>query len=283
MSIDRLYYAVEKFGPFCVGLDVDIDHLPKELDSLSSIREKIFTFNRNIIDATKDLVACYKPQLAYYESYGIEGMLALRDTLSYIRNENKLIINDIKRSDIDSTAKKYAKAYFSGDFEGDIVTLNPYMGLDSILPFMEFVKNNDKGIFVIIKTSNKGSKDFEMQRINDSYLYEIIADKINELEENVLGKSGYRKIGFVIGATNSDNSIKDSIREKYKENFFLIPGYGAQGGSADDAKKLLNGFNGGVINSSRGIIRAFEKIDAKYYDASRKALIKMREEFGYGL
>ncbi|MCI5675284.1 MAG: orotidine-5'-phosphate decarboxylase [Ezakiella sp.] len=278
MSIDRLYKRVSEVGPICVGLDPNLSHMPAFTSSLN-VEEAIFKYNKAIIDSTKDLVAVYKPQAAYYESAGLDGLKAYKRTLEYLRSNDCLIINDVKRSDISSTAAAYAKAYFSGDYEGDFLTLNPYMGLDSIEPYMEYVEKHNKGLFVIIKTSNPGSKDFEELMVEDMPLYNHIADRIREMDGNSVGTSGYRKIGYVIGATSKESGEGSRIRDRYGDVFFLVPGYGAQGGGREDALELLNDRNGGVINSSRGIIRAFESSDEDFETATRKAVLKMVEDF----
>ena len=278
MSINKLYKRVEERGPICVGLDPNLDHLPDFVKDLS-IEEKIFSYNKAIIDATHDLVAVYKPQAAYYEGAGLDGLKAYKRTLEYLRKKDTLIINDVKRSDISSTASQYAKAYFEGDYEGDFVTLNPYMGLDSIEPYMEYVEKKNKGLFVIIKTSNPGSADFEELMVGDEPLYMNIGKKICQMAGNSVDESGYRNIGFVIGATNKNADEGKIIRETFKDVFFLIPGYGAQGGGAHDAMELLNSGNGGVVNSSRGIIRAFEKSEKSFEEVTREAVEKMRRDF----
>lgn len=283
MSINKLYESVQDKGPICIGLDPNLLHIPEIFDKYSSIEDKIFFYNKAIIDSTYDLTACYKPQLAYYEALGIDGLKALRRTNEYIRKKGVLIINDAKRGDISTTASAYAKAFFDSDLEGDILTLSPYMGLDSIEPYLEYIDSKDKGVFVIIKTSNKGSADFEEIDVNGEPLYAIVGKKIVNMSGNSVGKHGYRKIGFVIGATNKKENEGGYIRNLFKDTFFLIPGYGAQGGSAKDAMSLLVDGNGGVVNSSRGIIRAFEKSDKDFDIATREAVMKMKEDFNVGL
>ncbi|MCI6609768.1 MAG: orotidine-5'-phosphate decarboxylase [Ezakiella sp.] len=283
MSIDKLYESVKDKGPVCVGLDPNLQHIPEIFDNYSSIEDKLFFYNKAIIDSTYDLTACYKPQLAYYEALGIDGLKALKRTNEYIRNKGGLIINDAKRGDISTTASAYARAFFEGDLEGDILTLSPYMGLDSIEPYLEYIDSKDKGVFVIIKTSNKGSADFEEIDVNGEPLYAIVGKKIVNMNGNSVGKHGYRKIGFVIGATNKKENEGEYIRNLFKDTFFLIPGYGAQGGAAKDVMGLLVDGNGGVVNSSRGIIRAFEKSEKDFDIATREAVIKMREDFYVGL
>lgn len=278
MSINKLYKRVREVGPICVGLDPNLNNLPDFVKDLS-VEDKIFEYNKAIIDATYDLVAIYKPQAAYYEGAGLDGLKAYKRTLEYLRKKGTLIINDVKRSDISSTASQYAKAYFDGDYEGDFVTLNPYMGLDSIEPYMEYVDKKEKGLFVIIKTSNPGSADFEELDVNGEPLYMTIGKKITNMIGNDVEECGYKNIGFVIGATNKNKDEGKIIRETFKDVFFLIPGYGAQGGGANDAMELLNDGNGGVVNSSRGIIRAFEKSEKSFEEATRNAVLNMRRDF----
>ncbi|MDO5716527.1 MAG: orotidine-5'-phosphate decarboxylase [Tissierellia bacterium] len=282
MSVDRLFAEVAKKGPICVGLDPHMDHMPEEVRGLS-IEETIFTFNKKIIDATKDLVAVYKPQAAYYEAYGLEGVRAYQRTLEHLRKEGALIINDVKRGDISSTAGMYAKAYFEGDMEGDLMTLNPYMGMDSIEPYMEYVEKHDKGLFVIVKTSNPGSRDIECLEVDGEPLYIHVGRALEKLHGNTIGKSGYRNIGFVIGATNTVEGEGAFIRKAFPDTFFLVPGYGAQGGKGADALTLLQDGNGGVVNSSRGIIRAFEKSSKPFDEAARDAVLSMKEDLRVGL
>lgn len=278
MSINKLYKRVNEVGPICVGLDPNLNNLPEFVKNLS-VEDKIFEYNKAIIDATFDLVAVYKPQAAYYEGAGLDGLKAYKRTLEYLRKKDALIINDVKRSDISSTASQYAKAYFDGDYEGDFVTLNPYMGLDSIEPYMEYVLNKNKGLFVIIKTSNPGSADFEELIVDDEPLYMNIGKKICAMSGNSVNECGYKNIGFVIGATNKNKNEGRIIRDTFKDVYFLIPGYGAQGGGAHDALELLVDGNGGVVNSSRGIIRAFEKSDKSFDEATRDAVLNMRRDF----
>ena len=257
--IDRLYQEVEKKGFVCVGLDTSMDYLPASYKEGKSISQAIFDFNREIIDATADITAIYKLQIAYYESYGIEGMMAYRDTLAYLREKNLLSIGDIKRSDIAASASQYAKAHFEGDFETDFITLNPYMGMDSISPYLPYIESGEKGVFVLLRTSNPGASDFETLDVNDKELFYQIGDKIKALNENYLGESGYGPLGLVVGATHTEEV--EEIRKRYDKEFFLIPGFGAQGADALNVYKLLNDKNGGVVNNSRGVLKAYLNYD----------------------
>lgn len=285
MIIDRLYEEVNKKGIVCVGLDTAVDYVPKWLMSkFNNIYDAVFEFNKRIIDATEDVACCYKVQIAYYEALGIEGMNLYKRTLEYLKHKKLITICDIKRSDISSTASMYARAHFEGDFEGDFITLNPYMGVDSVEPYLEYLKRGDKGVFILLKTSNKGANDIQMLTLqNGKRVFEEVGDRFKELAYDFAGESFYSNIGFVVGCTNVEEA--SVIRERYKNNFFLIPGYGAQGGSVENVQKLLNGKNGGVVNSSRAILLAYKKYndEINFDECSRKEALNMREEILSGL
>ncbi len=281
MIIDRLFESVEKDGHVCLGLDTDLDYIPKEfLNRFNNIEDAIFNFNKEIIDATLDTVSCYKVQIAYYEAYGIKGMIAYKNTLAYIREKGKIVIADIKRGDISNTAKMYAKAHFEGDFESDFITLSPYMGLDSIEPYLDYVKNKEKGLFLLVRTSNSGAKDIQyIRNENGNRIYEVVGDKLNTLGEEYLGNCGYSSIGGVVGCTHRDESVR--VRKILDKMFFLVPGYGAQGGTAKDVALTLKDGNGAVVNSSRGILLAYKKHEDGEKDFARYAreeAIRMRED-----
>ncbi|KMT23288.1 orotidine-5'-phosphate decarboxylase [Clostridium cylindrosporum] len=281
MIIDRLFEDVEKEGHVCLGLDTDISYIPGDfLKKYDNLEDAIFEFNREIIDATLDAVSCYKVQIAYYEAYGIPGMVAYKKTMQYIRNKGKIVIADIKRGDISNTAKMYAKAHFEGDFESDFITLSPYMGLDSIDPYLDYVKNKEKGLFLLVRTSNEGAKDIQyITDENGEKIYEVVGDKLNKLGEEYLGKCGYSSIGGVVGCTHRDESVK--LRKVLDKMFFLIPGYGAQGGTAEDVALSLKDGNGGVVNSSRGILLAYKKKEngeKNFAECAREEAIRMRED-----
>lgn len=277
--IDRLYNQVEEKGFVCVGLDTSLDYIPEEYKANKPIHQAIFDFNKEIIDATSDIAAIYKLQIAYYESYGIEGMLAYRDTLKYLREKNLLSIGDIKRSDIAASAKQYAKAHFSGDFECDFITLNPYMGMDSIEPYEEYLASGNKGIFVLLRTSNPGANDFETSITDNEELFYKVGDRLKALNEKYLGENGYGPVGLVVGATHTKEV--EAIRQRYDNSFFLIPGFGAQGADSLNVYKLLNNKNAGVVNNSRGILKAYMNYEdgkeniGKY---AREAALKTRED-----
>lgn len=277
--IDRLYQSIEEKGFVCVGLDTSLDYIPDDLKKEKSISEAIFDFNKEIIDNTSDITAIYKLQIAYYESYGIEGMLAYRDTLKYLKANNLLSIADIKRSDIAASAEQYAKAHFEGDFEADFITLNPYMGMDSISPYEKYLKSGQKGIFVLLRTSNPGANDFEVLKTGEEELFYTVGDKLKALNQKYLGDNGYGPVGLVVGATHTEEVEK--IRKRYDNSFFLIPGFGAQGADSLNVYKLLNNNNAGVVNNSRGVLKAYmnhpdgEENIGKY---AREAVLKTRED-----
>lgn len=283
MIIDRLYDEVEKKGNVCVGLDTHLDYIPEDMkEKYKDIDEIIFQFNKRIIDCTKDIVAIYKLQIAYYEAYGIDGLKAYKKTLDYLREINSLSIGDVKRGDISATATMYAKAHFEGDFATDFITLNPYMGFDSITPYLPYLESGEKGIFVLLRTSNPGAKDIEYLNVDGESLYYHIGDKLEEIGKGYVGKRGYSAIGAVVGGTHVDEAVE--IRNRYKNMYFLIPGYGAQGARGEDVRLYLNDKNGGVVNSSRGIIKAYMKYENgadNFESHTRNAVLSMREDIGY--
>ena len=228
-NMDKLYEAVEARGPVCVGLDTDFSYLPADfVDSTLSKGENIVRFNKKLIDATKAVAGCYKVQIAYYEALGLEGLKAYADTLKAVREAGVPVIADIKRGDIAKTAEMYAMGHFAGDFEADFVTLAPYMGLDSISPYLPYAEKQGKGMFVLCRTSNGGAKDFEYEKLADGrHVYDLVGDKLNALGKDYMGEHGYSSIGLVIGGTHIEEATE--IRAKYQDSFFLIPGYGAQG------------------------------------------------------
>ena len=259
-NMDKLYEAVEARGPVCVGLDTDFSYLPADfVDSTLSKGENIVRFNKKLIDATKAVAGCYKVQIAYYESLGLEGLKAYADTLKAVREAGVPVIADIKRGDIAKTAEMYAMGHFTGDFEADFVTLAPYMGLDSISPYLPYAEKQGKGMFVLCRTSNGGAKDFEYEKLADGrHVYDLVGDKLN-----ALGKA-------------------TEIRAKYQDSFFLIPGYGAQGGKAEDIAQYLSKGNGGVVNSSRGILLAYKKQPGTAFDeAAYNECVNMKEAIAH--
>ena len=283
MIVDRLYEAVKEKGFVCVGLDSHLDYIPNYIkEKHEKISDIIFEYNKTIIDATSDIVAIYKPQIAYYEANGLEGLIAYQRTLRYLKEKGLLSIGDVKRGDIASTAKEYAKAHFKGEFEADFITLNPYMGMDSITPYLDYLKTGEKGVFVLLRTSNEGANDIECLDYNGEALYFKVGDELKKFADELTSECGYSPLGFVVGATHSEEAKK--IRERYKNIFFLLPGYGAQGAKAEDIRTYLNDFNGGVVNSSRGIIKYYQKFEdgeERFAHYTREAVLNMRKDI-YG-
>lgn len=277
--IDRLVERVNENGPICLGLDTDITYIPEKIKRRNNnVEDLLFDFNKTIIDSTVDIVPIYKLQIAYYERYGIDGLKAYKRTLDYIKYNESMVIGDIKRGDIASSADMYAKAHFEGDFEVDMVTLNPYMGFETLDPFLEYL-DKGKGAFVLLRTSNPGSKDIQYKKLKeeDEYLYYNVGDRLEEIASSYIGKSGYSNLGLVVGARSKEDG--EEIRERYKGMYFLIPGYGYQGGSGEDIKVYLEDGNGGVVNSSRGIILNYRKYkdgNENFEKYTRNAVIDMK-------
>lgn len=277
--MDKLYDRVEKNGVVCLGLDTAIDYIPEFFRENKTAGEAIFEFNRAIIDRTLDVVSCYKVQIAYYEALGIEGLIAYKNTLEYLRNKDAIIIADIKRGDIAATAKMYAKGHFTGDFEADFVTLSPYMGMDSIEPYMPYIETGKKGIFTLVRTSNPGAADIEYIETKDNErVYDVVGRRLMKFGEDHIASCGYHPFGGVIGCTHVEEGKE--IRKKMHNMFFLIPGYGAQGGKAEDVALYLNDGNGGIVNSSRAILLAYKKEnnETEFAEAARRECIRMRDE-----
>jgi len=283
-AVDRLFEAAASRGHVCAGLDTSADYVPPvERRNAQNDAEAVLAFNKALIDALIDVSACFKVQIAYYEEMGNAGLYAYSETLKYIRNKKGIVIADIKRGDIADTAVRYAKAHFAGDFEADFVTLSPYMGMDSIEPWLREAQKLGKGAFVLMRTSNPGMRDFEyLELSNGKRLYNEVGNKLSDLAHKACGRCGYGLFGAVVGCTEREEAA--AIRQEYKNLFFLIPGYGAQGGGAKDATLLLRNGNGGVVNASRSIITAWQKEEAQDADlsfaaqAARRAAVKMRDE-----
>lgn len=254
-----------KNGPLCVGLDTDPSYLPLSVLSVfDNPAQAVLAYNKEIIknvERTKS-ACCFKIQIAYYEAMGLAGMEVYKKTLDYIKETGIPVISDIKRGDIAATAGAYAKAHFSGDFETDIITVNPYMGFDTLTPFAEYcaTSKGSKGIFVLLRTSNPGMVDIEQQELKSG---DLVLEKVgSELErlssewKKTYPEQTCSPIGAVVGCT--EESDAKALRAAYPDIFFLIPGYGAQGGAARIAATLLLNA-GGTVNSSRGILCAWKK------------------------
>ncbi len=264
-KMQELQELADKNGPLCVGLDTDPSYIPESvIKSFGSKEDAVLAYNKAIIDriVKEKSACCCKVQIAYYEAMGLKGMQVYAETLKAVRESGLICISDIKRGDIAATADAYARAHFTGDFETDIITINPYMGFDTLKPFTNYAtsQKGGKGTFVLLCTSNPGMTDIEHQELKDgSLLLNRVGDEIYRINNEY--KSEYAEqtcgpIGAVVGATQE----KDAriLRDKYPETFFLIPGYGAQGGAVRIAATLLDKC-GGTVNSSRGILCAWKK------------------------
>lgn len=281
MIVDKLFDAVATRGPVCVGLDTSLDYLPAEFRAgFSTSGEALFAFNRRIVDATMEAAACFKLQIAYYEALGLEGLGAYSKTLQYIRSKGCIAVADIKRGDIAATARMYAKAHFEGEFEADYVTLSPYMGMDSIEPWLPWVQSHEKGLFVLIRTSNPGAVDIQyLEQKSGTRVYTEVARRVAELGTPYLGSHGYSSVGGVVGCTHVEEAR--ALRQQLATVFFLVPGYGAQGGTAADVALYLEHGNGGIVNSSRGILLAWQKQagnPARFDEYARAEAEHMRDE-----
>lgn len=261
----ELQNLAAKNGPLCVGLDTDPSYIPESvLKKYSSATEAVLAYNKEIIRrvAADKSACCCKVQIAYYEAMGLEGMKIYAETIKAVKDAGLICISDIKRGDIAATAGAYARAHFTGDFETDIITINPYMGFDTLKPFTEYCapEKGGKGAFVLLCTSNPGMVDIEHQELKDgSLLLNRVGTELERIGEE--WKATYADqtcgpIGAVVGATQAQDARK--LRDLYPNTFFLIPGYGAQGGAAEIAATLLDRA-GGTVNSSRGILCAYKK------------------------
>ncbi len=294
MVIDKLIEKIkEKNNPTVVGIDTTFEYLPEDIrkkcNNIDDVCSAIQKFNFDIIDAIYDIVPGVKVQVAYYEQYGYKGMQVFEETLKYAKNKGLITIADVKRNDIGATSKAYSKAYLSGieingkkfiGFDSDFITVNPYLGVDGIEPFVDDCIKNDKGLFILVKTSNPSSDQLQNKMIGDKTVYQEVATLVEQWGEKLVGKYGYSSIGAVVGATHKEEG--ENIRKAHKKMFFLIPGYGAQGGGAKDIKGIFDeNRNGGIVNSSRGIICAYKEEQYKglsYQEAARKACLKMKED-----
>lgn len=279
-QMSRLQEACKEKGPLCIGLDTDPSYLPPEvLSKYSSPAKAVLAYNKALIRATHRYAACYKVQIAYYEAMGLEGLKCYCETLKAIKAKNVPVISDIKRGDIADTAKAYARAHFSGDFETDIITVNPYMGFDTLEPFIEYTHpdKGGKGFFVLLRTSNPGMVDLEKQELKDGKeLLSRVGEQLLTISDKLLpeyNNEGCSPVGAVVGCTEEADAR--AIRDAYPNIFFLIPGYGAQGGAARIAATLLDKA-GGTVNSSRGILCAWKK-DENLAEKKEKGLLTLAD------
>ena len=296
--INKLINKIQKTkAPIVVGLDPMLSYVPEHIqkkafdefgETLEGAAEAIWQFNKEIIDKTYDLIPAVKPQIAMYEQFGIEGLKAYKKTVDYCKSKDLVVIGDIKRGDIGSTSAAYATGHLGkvqvgsktyAGFDEDFATVNPYLGSDGVKPFIDVCKQEKKGLFILVKTSNPSSGEFQDQLINGKPLYEMVGEKVAQWGEDHMGDS-YSYIGAVVGATYPEQG--EILRKVMPKSFILVPGYGAQGGKGKD---LVHFFNedglGAIVNSSRGIIAAYKqeayaKFGAENFgDASRAAVEAM--------
>ena len=292
MITDRLIEKIiDLQNPTCVGLDTLFDYLPDEMKAgvttFEGVAERVFEFNKKLIDTLRDVIPSVKVQIAYYEMYGVAGMKAYEETLKYAAEKDLVVIADAKRNDIGSTAACYAKTFLgetavNGNalraFPSDYVTVNAYLGTDGIAPFVEECEKNDKGIFALVKTSNpSGAEVQNLVLENGKPMYEHMGDLVEKWGESTVGKYGYSAVGAVVGATHPTEAAR--LRETMPHTLFLIPGYGAQGGNAQMLKSCFKADGlGGVVNNSRGILCAYKKLGGTYYEAARAATLAMQKD-----
>ena len=297
--INKLINKIQKTkAPIVVGLDPMLSYVPEHIqkkafaeygETLEGAAEAIWQFNKEIVDKTYDLIPAVKPQIAMYEQFGIEGLKAYKKTVDYCKSKDLVVIGDIKRGDIGSTSAAYAVGHLGkvqvgsktyAGFDEDFATVNPYLGSDGVKPFIDVCKQENKGLFILVKTSNPSSGEFQDQKIDGEPLYELVGEKVAQWGEEHMGESGYSYVGAVVGATYPEQG--EILRKVMPKSFILVPGYGAQGGKGKD---LVHFFNedglGAIVNSSRGIIAAYKqeayaKFGAENFgDASRAAVEAM--------
>ena len=296
--INKLTEKIRKtHAPICVGLDPMLSYVPKQVqetafkeygETLEGAAEAIWQFNKAIIDATYDLIPAVKPQIAMYEQFGIPGLVAFKKTVDYCKEKDLVVIGDIKSGDIVYSSSAYALGHIGkvqvgtkeyAGFDEDFATVNPYLGSDGVNPFIDICKKEKKGLFILVKTSNPSSGEFQDQLINGRPLYELVGEKVAQWGADCMGDE-YSYIGAVVGATYPE--MGKVLRKIMPKSYILVPGYGAQGGKGKD---LVHFFNedglGAVVNSSRGIIAAYKQEqyaefgEANFADASRKAVETM--------
>ena len=299
MSFDILQEKIrEKKNPTVAGLDPRIEYVPAHIqkksfeqygETLAGAADAVWEFNKGLIDALCDIVPAVKPQSAYYENMGWQGMAVMEKTIRYAREKGLYVIADIKRGDIGSTATAYAEGWLGvtkvGNtecpvFDADCVTLNGYMGSDAIKPFLEECVARNKSAFVLAKTSNPSSVELQDMVAGDRVVYTVMGDLIERWGKDTAGKYGYQALGAVVGATHP--SVLKELRRRLEHTFFLVPGYGAQGGTAADVRYAFDELGrGAIINASRSIMCAWKKTGQDgldYQEAARNAAIQMREE-----
>ena len=304
--INKLINKIQKTkAPIVVGLDPMLSYVPEHIqkkafaeygETLEGAAEAIWQFNKEIVDKTYDLIPAVKPQIAMYEQFGVEGLKAFQKTVDYCHEKDLVVIGDVKRGDIGSTSAAYATGHLGKvqvgsktyrTFNEDFATVNPYLGTDGIKPFADVCKEEKKGLFILVKTSNPSSGEFQDRIIDGRPLYEWVGEKVAQWGESHMGNE-YSYVGAVVGATYPE--MGKTLRKIMPKTFILVPGYGAQGGKGAD---LVHFFNedglGAIVNSSRGIIAAYKQEkyasfgELNYADASRQAVKDMIEDISTAL
>ena len=299
MSFDALQEKIRaKKNPTVAGLDPKPEQIPPHIlkasyetygETLQGAAEAVWTFNQGLIDALCDVVPAVKPQAAYYERLGWRGLEVMERTIAYAREKDLFVIADIKRGDIGSTAQAYADAWLGetrvGEasypvFNADCVTLNGYMGSDTIEPFVEACKAGDKCLFLLVKTSNPGSGELQNMVAGDRLVYKVMGDMTAKLGKGTEGRYGFHLAGAVVGATYPSDMRE--LRRRLEHTFFLVPGYGAQGGTAEDVQYAFNKYGyGAIVNASRSIMCAWQKTGrdgTDYQEAARATAVAMRDD-----
>ena len=296
--IQQLIEKIQKTkAPICVGLDPMLSYIPEHIlkksfaeygETLEGAADAVWNYNKEIVDHTWDLIPAVKPQIAMYEQFGIEGLKVYERTVRYCQEKGLIVIGDAKRGDIGSTSAAYATAHLGkvkvgskeySAFNTEFLTVNPYLGTDGVKPFVDVCKAENKGIFVLVKTSNPSSGELQDKLVDGRPVYELVADKVVEWGADCMD-GAYSNVGAVVGATYPEMSA--ILRKLMPKTYFLVPGYGAQGGTAKDLKACFNEDGlGAVVNSSRGIIAAYRqekyaKFGAEHFaEASRQAVVDM--------
>ncbi|MEE1077840.1 MAG: orotidine-5'-phosphate decarboxylase [Agathobacter sp.] len=306
--INKLVTKIQKTNaPIVVGLDPMLSYVPQHIQKAAfdkfgetpeGAAEAIWQFNKAIVDATYDLIPAVKPQIAMYEQFGIEGLKAYQKTVDYCHEKDLVVIGDVKRGDIGSTSEAYAVGHLGkvqigsnkvATFNEDFATVNPYLGTDGIKPFVDVCKEEKKGIFILVKTSNPSSGEFQDRMIDGRPLYEWVGEKVSEWGADCMGDS-YSYVGAVVGATYPE--MGKVLRDIMPKSFILVPGYGAQGGKGKDLTHFFNKDGlGAIVNSSRGIIAAYKQDQYKskgiteenFADASRLAVEDMIDDIASAL
>lgn len=292
--IDVLIDKIKEMNnPTVAGLDPKLDYVPEEMktaafreygETFAGAAQAILHFNKTLIDALCDIVPAVKPQSAYYEMYGVEGIKCLKETIDYARKQGMYVILDAKRGDIGATSEAYARAYLGetglgsreeAAFDADCLTVNPYLGTDGVKPFADQCAAYKKGIFVLVKTSNQSSGELQDLKSGGRFIYEHMADLVKEWGADLIGTHGYSSVGAVVGATYPEQA--EALRAQMPHTYFLVPGYGAQGGKAADVAKSFNRDGlGAIVNASRSIMCAYQKHGGTLGDAARQEAIRMR-------